>query len=891
MIGKNDAPSSAASLAALAALLVFHAFQLKDYCRRETRPPAWDQSIQLETAMDLRSALARGDYAAALLANAPKPGMPPFPPLYGLSLLPFGGGADAHRALWSNWLHLALLCLALWGIGRRIGGPWVGLACAALFSCVPEVQSLLRQQLVDLALTAWVAAAYWALIGSEGLRRRRESVLFGLLFAAAMLAKWSAFSYFLPALFFFPGALRDHARRKNALWAAAAAALLCGPWYLSQLPILLPRLVEASADQATAVWKGAAALTYPRQMGEGLEFPLWALGIAALFLPGGRGDAQDRRLLKVWTLSSLVFWTLVPNRQLRYLLPGLPPLALLFAAWRPGLLTWTLCAYQALSALNSTRAWIPRVQAGPLPAYFFVSETPKAEDWKLGDILQEAASRHDPSIPFGNITLVANHPQFNPTNLHWTRLSRRIDTLRVRGVNGRICEFSEFLVVKTRSLGPPSVVNQLPGVQSLVLDPSGWFQRGYREVRRFPLPDGSHAMLFQRKPPAKAPFPVRDFRFPAYAEGNFSADDLHVDFGAYDAAKGVYPKVRLSAKRVRIRGLAVDGVEFLMEDLSLIPTQQTGGLQDVRFLGMKRLSLVSGSVSEKALAAFLESRVNGLEHVSASFSGGEASSSGTFRGIRVACRVGIALAQNGSSLTITAKSLKVAGITIPVGLLGRRASYTRDFRPDAELPFELDVPSISVSDGFLTILSGRLDSRISVSLVKGSLASFFDQVAAQSKLRFMLIGNFSRCKVTAFLRNVTARETLQLALQIKGLTYQQIGRSDTYVASPRSPQPLCPRFPPAKPSTGSCSPTKAAPIALDCNDGPMSSFARIVSDQSDTSFFFADGAEDYPITAELKGATRQTAMEAVLKDGALAFKGFGRSDIYVVSPRNSTASP
>ncbi|MEK7745517.1 MAG: hypothetical protein AAB576_02515, partial [Elusimicrobiota bacterium] len=85
MADKGVLSAFPASLLVLAALLAFHAFQLWDFNRRETRPPAWDQSIQLETAIDLRSALSRGDYPGALLANAPKPGMPPFPPLYGLS--------------------------------------------------------------------------------------------------------------------------------------------------------------------------------------------------------------------------------------------------------------------------------------------------------------------------------------------------------------------------------------------------------------------------------------------------------------------------------------------------------------------------------------------------------------------------------------------------------------------------------------------------------------------------------------------------------------------------------------------------------------------------------------------------------------------------------------
>ncbi|MEK9144511.1 MAG: hypothetical protein AAB339_02750 [Elusimicrobiota bacterium] len=134
-----------------------------------------------------------------------------------------------------------------------------------------------------------------------------------------------------------------------------------------------------------------------------------------------------------------------------------------------------------------------------------------------------------------------------------------------------------------------------------------------------------------------------------------------------------------------------------------VPTQQAAGLQDVRFLGMKRLSLASGSVSEKALAAFLEDRVNGLKEVSVSFSAGEAAAVGRLRGVRVACRVGLALAEDRGSLTSTAKGLSIGGFPVPLSLLGRRASFTRDFKPDAELPFEIRLPGLDLSEGRLAL--------------------------------------------------------------------------------------------------------------------------------------------------------------------------------------------
>src|SRR5687767_2858552 len=122
----------AGSLLGLALLLAFHAALTASWVRRETRPPAWDQAIHLEISLDCLKAVRKGDYRA-LFHPVPKPGMPPFPPLYHLSLAYAHAHPDpALAALWANLGYMALFCLALWGMGCILFGPWQGLAAAAL---------------------------------------------------------------------------------------------------------------------------------------------------------------------------------------------------------------------------------------------------------------------------------------------------------------------------------------------------------------------------------------------------------------------------------------------------------------------------------------------------------------------------------------------------------------------------------------------------------------------------------------------------------------------------------------------------------------------------------------------------------------------------------------
>lgn len=81
-----------------------------------------------------------------------------------------------------------------------------------------------------------------------------------------------------------------------------------------------------------------------------------------------------------------------------------------------------------------------------------------------------------------------------------------------------------------------------------------------------------------------------------------------------------------------------------------------------------------------------------------------------------------------------------------------------------------------------------LDTRVTVRVKGAPLATFLDTIAAQSKVNFIMTEGVETKRVTAFLQNVTVREALQVLLEIKGLTYQQIGRSSTYVVTPRSKQ-------------------------------------------------------------------------------------------------------
>lgn len=111
--------------------------------------------------------------------------------------------------------------------------------------------------------------------------------------------------------------------------------------------------------------------------------------------------------------------------------------------------------------------------------------------------------------------------------------------------------------------------------------------------------------------------------------------------------------------------------------------------------------------------------------------------------------------------------------------------------PDAPAPAQRNVQSVQIGaapnrPNTPAGPTNPLDTRVTVRVKEAPLATFLDTISAQAKVNFIITEGLESKRITAFLQNVTVREALQILLEIKGLTYQQIGKSNTYIVSPRS---------------------------------------------------------------------------------------------------------
>ena len=79
-----------------------------------------------------------------------------------------------------------------------------------------------------------------------------------------------------------------------------------------------------------------------------------------------------------------------------------------------------------------------------------------------------------------------------------------------------------------------------------------------------------------------------------------------------------------------------------------------------------------------------------------------------------------------------------------------------------------------------------LDRKVTIRVNNVPIGTFLNSISAQSRINFIMGEEFSGKKISASLTNVTVREALDTLLRVQGLTYQRVGKSDSYVITNRS---------------------------------------------------------------------------------------------------------
>jgi hypothetical protein len=163
-----------------------------------------------------------------------------------------------------------LVCVPLYYAGKRIGGTGVAAAAAWLWAVFPNAIQLSFQSLWDTSLSALLGAtALWATLRLADSTRRRDWIVYGLLWGVVLMANAAVLSMFpfLLAWAVYCGWKSGKAWLPNAIWAVAIVILCCLPWTIRNY-LTFHSLVPLRSTLGLQLWVGNNPKARPIWLGE-----------------------------------------------------------------------------------------------------------------------------------------------------------------------------------------------------------------------------------------------------------------------------------------------------------------------------------------------------------------------------------------------------------------------------------------------------------------------------------------------------------------------------------------------------------------------------------------------------------------------------------------------
>jgi len=706
----------------LAGLVLFQAGLQHWWMRHDWRPPAWDESHHLRIAIEYHDAFAEGRWGRVF-----EPVYSNYPPFFHLVLMPFlpampplGDGRrdnydtlelfDAASAV--NILFLVVLVSSLYLIGRMYLS--IIPSCVAAVICSSYVVNLylMRRPMIDFALTAWVSLFYLALLRSHHFRYKRWSVAAGVIGALGLLIKWSFIIYTgLPCAYLVWRGWQERHRRHILLFAGIGL-LLSGAWYVFNFVPSLLRVTKLSSlveGGDPDRWSLSGLTWYVRFL---YTHQIMAPMFVALLVGAVECVRRKHWMLIAWVATPLLVFSLLQNKDLRYMMPALPAIALISVMWgfkRPRI-WWAVCGVMGFligvyfqtgwAGQTAFSRWTEKVHAA-------TQDPPQPVNWYVHDIVRYIA-QHRPEDRTGtHVTLMANHPYFQVGGF---RLATRLKGYRDiywKAYKRRLGDWTEFVLFKTGNLGPEYTLGKIVEARQILAAPPDWFVKTFQPVQRWPLPDGSEAVLYQRK--------VQKAALPAIL-GEFKIELGHFPLPGFEAegiglqlvpqspeatAQGEFASVLLECQKLTYKGIEIQQMRLECDQVHLnLP----------KLLEEKDLSLFNvrevrprATLPASTVESFLAKKAKWLESPRVLLDHGEIFIRGRVGLIVLSARARVALINEGKAVRVELKRVSILGLPLPLFFVRSLTGKTFSLEPGSDLPFRVRVDRLAVEDGMIRI--------------------------------------------------------------------------------------------------------------------------------------------------------------------------------------------
>jgi hypothetical protein len=232
-----------------------------------------------------------------------------------------------------NLVFLAVLIVGAYRLGSRAAGPRAGLLAATLCSFLPALYGLSRQVGLDFPAAAMVVLGVDALVATEGFRRRRAALVAGVVIALAVLTRGQCLFFLVGVglLELVRGRRQPGAALVNAALCLAIVAAISAVWWWGRLEHLFAT-IQVHGDARRLPLEGDPTLLGGVWLYLGGLYLLTSAPLLALLAPlAAHGVVRCRKVrwvLLAWLSVPLLIHLLLAVRNLRYLVPLLPALAI-----------------------------------------------------------------------------------------------------------------------------------------------------------------------------------------------------------------------------------------------------------------------------------------------------------------------------------------------------------------------------------------------------------------------------------------------------------------------------------------------------------------------------------------------------------------------------------
>lgn len=528
---------------------------------RDLVPPMWDQSDYLLHAQYLYQALTEDGlgafyvsllkglaYKAPLLTTLPAP-------LY----LIFGTGYKT--AMLSNLVFMIAGSYFLFRLGELLVGRTEGIIAVLILHTFPLVFAMSREFLVEYGLMVIVIAWFYFILKPGSFRNVKVSGALGVVLGLGLLMKISFPLYaFLPTLF----VLTILVRQKNVSVAeilrngavlAGIAAVIAVPWYLRNMKHVIDfAMISGYSERAKAYGMGEVfslrtIFSYWGSLVDcittyWLVLLLASAAVAFKRTAGNPLERSHRWVLILWFAAPFVIFTLGVNKDVRYITPILPVIALALGAcmgrlwkikyWKIPVLVVLTLALLNFAHISFSGKTISAGRFVVLRSWLAYAHPPIRENWPLDGIV--SAVRRDAArngLEGTAATLLFNHEYLNFINLGYYGAMQKAQvrfntnehyaTENIDQTLDRIRKESGYLITKSDLTGPDITNTRNKEIAMRLVRGELPFQR----LWDIELPDKTTLSFYRNKKPGmeaacKAEVPPNSWRGEYFANKELS---------------------------------------------------------------------------------------------------------------------------------------------------------------------------------------------------------------------------------------------------------------------------------------------------------------------------------------------------------------------------------